>query len=73
MSYLSSRDELQGSQRGLHVRDIRLEIIECVRDAGLELRRLLPRCARRCNLVEGSHCCDRGAVTVLGLRFWLDS
>ena len=63
-SYLASRDELQWPQRGLHVRDVGLQVVEGVCDTALELGRLLPRRARRCDLVEGSHDCGRGIVAV---------
>ena len=67
--YLTSRNELQRPQRRLHVRDIRLQIVEGICDAGLELGRFLPRRARRCDLVEGSHDYGRGVVAILELEF----
>lgn len=71
--YLTRRNELQRPQRGLHVRDIRLQVVEGICDTGLELRRLLPRRARCCDLVEGSHGCDREVVAGRELRFMVGS
>ena len=54
---------MQWPQRALHVRDVRLQIVKCTGDAGLELGGLDPRWAIRRNLV---HCChDCGDSRVL--------
>lgn len=52
MSYLASRHELQRPQRGPHVWDVGLEVVESIGDAGLDFRRVLPRRAVGRNLVE---------------------
>lgn len=70
-AYLTGRNELQRPQRGLHIRDVGLQVVEGVCDTALELRRLLPRGTCRRDLVEGSHNCGRGVIAVLGLTFEL--
>lgn len=37
-THLASRHELQRSQGGLHVRDVGLEVVEGIGDAGFQLR-----------------------------------
>jgi hypothetical protein len=59
-SYLARRDELQWSQRTLHVGDVGLEVVERIGDAGLDLRRRLPRRAVGGDLVEGGRRHDGG-------------
>lgn len=59
--YLASGHELKRPQRALHVGYVRLQIIQRIGDAGLELRRRLPRGAGRGDLVErGGGCHDCG-------------
>ena len=48
---------MKGSQCGLQVGGVGLEIIESASDAGLELGWLLARWARGRDLVEGTHDC----------------
>lgn len=57
-SHLPRRHKLQWPKRGLHVRNVRLQVIEGFGDLGLQLRRTLSRRACRRDLVEMSH--DRG-------------
>lgn len=61
-AYLTGRNELQRPQRGLHIWDVGLQIVEGVCDTALELGRLLPRGTCRRDLVEGSHNCGRGVT-----------
>ena len=42
-SYLTSRNELQRSQRAPHVWDVGLQVVESVGNARLDLGRILPR------------------------------
>ena len=42
-SYLTSRDELQRSQRAPHVWDVGLQVVESVSNTRLDLGRVLPR------------------------------
>ena len=54
-AHLSCRNELKGSQCGLQVGGVGLEVIESASDAGLELGWLLTGWARGRDLVEGTH------------------
>jgi len=56
-AHLSCGNELKGSQCGLQVGGVGLEVIESASDAGLELGWLLARWARGRDLVEGAHDC----------------
>ena len=49
-AHLTSRNELQRSQRRAHIRNIGLQVVESVRDTRFELRRMLSRLASRRNL-----------------------
>lgn len=59
-SYLTSRHELKGSERGLEICDVGLEFVKSGCDAGLQLRRVLSRGTVGSNLVECwlRHDCD---------------
>ena len=52
-SYLAGGDELERSQRALHVRDVGLEVVESIGDARLDLGGVLPRRAVGSDLVQG--------------------
>ena len=56
-AHLSCGNELKGSQCGLQVGGVGLEVVESASDAGLELGWLLARWARGRDLVEGAHDC----------------
>jgi hypothetical protein len=62
-SYLACRDKLQWSQRALHVGNVGLEVVECIGNAGLDLRGRLPRWAVRGDLVEGGRRHDGGLLS----------
>lgn len=55
LSYLASRDELQGAESDLQVGGVGLEVVESLSDVGLELRGVLPRGAVGGDLVKGGH------------------
>ena len=67
-AYLTSGNELQRPQRGLHVGDVGLQVIEGVCNARLELGWFLPRRARCCDFVEGSHDCGPGVCSFLRIE-----
>lgn len=52
-SYLAGGHELERAQRGLHVRDVLLEVVESIGNAGLDLGGALPRGAVGSDLVQG--------------------
>ena len=52
-SYLAGRHKLERAESALHVWDVRLEVVESIGDAGLDLRGRLPRWAVWRNLVQG--------------------
>lgn len=52
-SYLAGRDELKRPEGGLHVRDVRLQLVESSGDAGLNLIGLGPRGGVGGDLVKG--------------------
>ena len=55
-SYLAGRDELKRPEGGLHVRDIRLQLVESSSDVGLNLIGLGPRGGVRGDFVQsGRH------------------
>lgn len=54
-AYLAGRDELQGAQRGAHVLDVVLELVESIGNAGLDLRGVLARRRVGGDLVEVRH------------------
>ncbi len=56
-AHLSCRNELKGSQCGLQVGGVCLEVVESASDAGLKLGWLLTGWARGRDLVEGTHDC----------------
>lgn len=62
LAHLSRGHKLQWPERGLHVWDVGLQIVEGVGDVGLELGWTLARRAGRCDLVEGGHDCGRVIV-----------
>lgn len=51
LAHLARRYELKGSESGFHIGNVGFEVVEGGRDACLRLIRMLPRRARRCNLV----------------------
>lgn len=60
IAYLSSRNDLKGSERGLEVGSASLKVVESSSNLSLELGRLCARWAVRRDLVEGTHgCCCR--------------
>jgi hypothetical protein len=56
-AHLSCGNELKGSQCGLQVGGVGLEVIESASDAGLKLGWLLAGWACGRDLVEGTHIC----------------
>lgn len=52
-SYLAGGHELERTQRRLHVRDVLLEVVESIGNAGLDLGGALPRGAVGSDLVQG--------------------
>lgn len=66
-SHLTSGDELKGSESGLQIGGVGLEVVESLGEALLELGGLLPRGAAGVDLVKGraTHVCG-GAVELTG-------
>lgn len=57
-AHLTRRNKLQWPQRTPHIGNVRLEIVERVGDASLQLGRVLPRRAVGRDLVKSSHDCS---------------
>lgn len=55
---LTRRSKLQWSELGLQVCSVALEVVKGLGDLLLEFRRLSPRWAVVCDLVDGCHVCD---------------